>query len=197
MATGTNTPLASDAKAEKVAQLEKAKIKQAKKLLAPEANAAMIAAYHQKNTGLESEEIGIMEALYAIEDWNSELKGNNPLQLTERMLLSQAIALNQIFTALANKSSRQEYMKNLETYMRLALKAQSQSRATLETLANIKQPPHVVIAKQANLANNQQVNNGPMPDSKMVQGNAPASSVSDNNIIPTKAAKHAAAIQSV
>lgn len=197
MATGTNTPLASDAKAEKVAQLEKAKIKQAKKLLAPEANAAMIAAYHQKNTGLESEEIGIMEALYAIEDWNSELKGNNPLQLTERMLLSQAIALNQIFTALANKSSRQEYMKNLETYMRLALKAQSQSRATLETLANIKQPPHVVIAKQANLANNQQVNNSPMPDSKMVQGNAPASSVSDNNIIPTKAAKHAAAIQSV
>lgn len=197
MATGTNTPLASDAKAEKVAQLEKAKIKQAKKLLAPEANAAMIAAYHQKNTGLESEEIGIMEALYAIEDWNSELKGNNPLQLTERMLLSQAIALNQIFTALANKSSRQEYMKNLETYMRLALKAQSQARATLETLANIKQPPHVVIAKQANLANNQQVNNGPMPDSKMVQGNAPATSVSDNNIIPTKAAKHAAAIQSV
>lgn len=197
MATGTNTPLASDAKAEKVAQLEKAKIKQAKKLLAPEANAAMIAAYHQKNTGLESEEIGIMEALYAIEDWNSELKGNNPLQLTERMLLSQAIALNQIFTALANKSSRQEYMKNLETYMRLALKAQSQARATLETLANIKQPPHVVIAKQANLANNQQVNNGPMPDSKIVQGNAPATSVSDNNIIPTKAAKHAAAIQSV
>lgn len=197
MATGTNTPLASDAKAEKVAQLKKAKIKQAKKLLAPEANAAMIAAYHQKNTGLESEEIGIMEALYAIEDWNSELKGNNPLQLTERMLLSQAIALNQIFTALANKSSRQEYMKNLETYMRLALKAQSQARATLETLANIKQPPHVVIAKQANLANNQQVNNSPMPDSKMVQGNAPASSVSDNNIIPTKAAKHAAAIQSV
>ncbi len=44
--------------------------------------------------------------------------------------------------------------------MRLALKAQSQCRATLETLATIKNPP-VVFARQANIANGpQQVNNG-------------------------------------
>ena len=43
--------------------------------------------------------------------------------------------------------------------MRLALKAQSQCRATVETLATIKNPP-VVYAKQANFANgHQQVNN--------------------------------------
>jgi hypothetical protein len=43
--------------------------------------------------------------------------------------------------------------------MRLALKAQSQCRATLEALANIKNPP-VVIARQANFAAGpQQVNN--------------------------------------
>jgi hypothetical protein len=35
--------------------------------------------------------------------------------------------------------------------MRLALKAQSQCRATLETLAQIKNPP-VVLARQANIA---------------------------------------------
>jgi hypothetical protein len=44
--------------------------------------------------------------------------------------------------------------------MRLALRAQNQCRATLETLAAIKNPP-VVFAKQANIANGpQQVNNG-------------------------------------
>lgn len=53
-----------------------------------------------------------------------------------------------------------EYIQAAETYMRLALKAQAQCRATLETFANIKNPP-VVYARQANIANGpQQVNNG-------------------------------------
>ena len=44
--------------------------------------------------------------------------------------------------------------------MRMALRAQSQCRATLETLATIKNPP-IVYAKQANFAaGHQQVNNG-------------------------------------
>ena len=44
--------------------------------------------------------------------------------------------------------------------MRLALKAQAQCRATIETLAAMKNPP-VVIARQANISNGpQQVNNG-------------------------------------
>jgi hypothetical protein len=43
--------------------------------------------------------------------------------------------------------------------MKLALRAQNQCRATLETLATIKNPP-VVFARQANFANGpQQVNN--------------------------------------
>ena len=47
----------------------------------------------------------------------------------------------------------------VETYFRLALKAQSQCRATLETLSTIKNPP-VIFAKQANISTgNQQINN--------------------------------------
>ena len=46
-----------------------------------------------------------------------------------------------------------------ERLLRLGLKAQSQSRATLETLATIKNPP-TVFARQANVAHGpQQVNN--------------------------------------
>jgi hypothetical protein len=46
--------------------------------------------------------------------------------------------------------------------MRVALKAQAQCRATLETLAAIKNPP-LVYAKQANVTTGpQQINNGTM-----------------------------------
>ena len=44
--------------------------------------------------------------------------------------------------------------------MRLAFKAQSQCRATIETLALVKNPPAVAFVKQANIAaGHQQVNN--------------------------------------
>lgn len=52
-----------------------------------------------------------------------------------------------------------KYIDATDRYMRLALKAQGQCRATLETLANLKNPP-VVVARQANITNGpQQVNN--------------------------------------
>ncbi len=51
-------------------------------------------------------------------------------------------------------------MPNIEGFMRLALRAQSQCRATLETLATIKNPP-VIYAKQINQTTGpQQINNG-------------------------------------
>ncbi|WP_174425517.1 hypothetical protein [Cupriavidus basilensis] len=49
-------------------------------------------------------------------------------------------------------------MKNLETYMRLALKAQAQARSTTEALGMLKNPAPYI--KQANIAaGHQQVNN--------------------------------------
>ena len=44
--------------------------------------------------------------------------------------------------------------------MRLALEAQSQCRTTIEAIAEIKNPRSVAFVKQANIAVNQQVNNG-------------------------------------
>ena len=44
--------------------------------------------------------------------------------------------------------------------MRLALKAQNQTRATLQTLAELKAPKHIAFVKQANIGNQVQVNNG-------------------------------------
>jgi hypothetical protein len=76
----------------------------------------------------------------------------------ERTLTSQFLTLDTIFANLAERSKRQEYMKQMETYLRLALKAQAQARATAEALALLKNPQPYI--KQANIAQgHQQVNN--------------------------------------
>jgi hypothetical protein len=80
----------------------------------------------------------------------------------EAMLFSQANALQSIFTSLARRAVCQEYLKQYQCYMAIALKAQNQCRMTLETLSLIKNPP--VFARQANIAHGpQQVNNGTPP----------------------------------
>jgi hypothetical protein len=77
----------------------------------------------------------------------------------ERMLMNQALTLDTIFNNLAERATHQDYVKNMDTFLRLALKAQSQARATAETLSIVKNPmPYI---KQANIAQgHQQVNNG-------------------------------------
>lgn len=78
----------------------------------------------------------------------------------EAMLSAQATALQTLFTRLAERAMEQSHMPNLEAFMRLALRAQSQCRATLETLATVKNPP-VIYAKQVNQTTGpQQINNG-------------------------------------
>jgi hypothetical protein len=82
----------------------------------------------------------------------------------EATLVCQAHSLNAIFSELARRAALNmgDYIEASEKYMKLALKAQAQCRATIETLAAIKNPP--VFAKQANIVNGpQQVNNAFAP----------------------------------
>lgn len=82
------------------------------------------------------------------------------LKAAEAMLMNQAIALQSLFVKLSETGLQANLLRQQETALRLALKAQSQCRATLETLSNIKNPP-VVYAKQANVTTGpQQINNG-------------------------------------
>lgn len=79
----------------------------------------------------------------------------------ESLLMAQAIALNTIFVNLAARGHQATLLDHLDKHMRLAFKAQAQCRATLETLAVLKNPP--VFARQANISSGpQQVNNGPV-----------------------------------
>ena len=90
----------------------------------------------------------------------AEVKGGD-LHTLEAMLISQATALQTIFTSLARRAQDQQYQKNLEAFLGLALKAQAQSRATISALVDLKFPRQATFVKQANIANGpQQVNNG-------------------------------------
>lgn len=82
------------------------------------------------------------------------------LSEVEAMLTAQAVALDAIFNHFANRAQIADYIPKMETYMRLALKAQSQCRTTVEAIAEIKYPKSATFIRQANVGENVQVNNG-------------------------------------
>lgn len=91
-----------------------------------------------------------------------ELANKGDLSRAEALLTAQAHTLDAIFNNLSRRAALNmgEYISAAETYLRLALKAQSQCRATLETLAAIKNPQPVAFVRQANISHGpQQVNN--------------------------------------
>jgi len=105
-------------------------------------------------------EVDLAELVAGLQTKAESIQDGN-MKPVEAMLYGQAMALQTIFTNLARRSAMNagEYMDATDKYMRLALKAQAQCRATLETLSVVKNPmPYI---KQANIANGpQQVNNG-------------------------------------
>jgi hypothetical protein len=100
-----------------------------------------------------------------------ELKGmaakvaDGNLSAVEQMLLHQAVALQTMFMDLAVRAKGQQDLPAVQALTQLALKAQSGSRATLQTLAEIKNPRPVFV-RQTNVAQMQQVNNGGVQPSR-------------------------------
>jgi hypothetical protein len=99
---------------------------------------------------------GLIDALTV----QTQAVSDGDLQRGEAMLATQAHILDAIFNNLARRAINAEYMDNLDCYLKLALRAQSQCRATWETLSAMKNPPMVGYVRQANIAHgHQQVNN--------------------------------------
>lgn len=89
------------------------------------------------------------------------------LRRGEAMLAAQAHTLDAIFGECARRARNNmgTYPQTAEQYLRVGLRAQSQCRATWETLAQMKNPAPVAFVRQANIANGpQQVNNGSVPE---------------------------------
>lgn len=85
------------------------------------------------------------------------------LKTAQGMLAAQAIALDGLFANLARRAGsnmEKGYGEAAERYMKLALRAQAQCAKTIQTLGELKNPRHIAFVQQANIAHNQQVNNG-------------------------------------
>ena len=77
------------------------------------------------------------------------------------MLVAQANSLQTMFVSLGRKAVNSSMLPQYTAFMNLALKAQSQSRATIQALTELKYPKQATFVKQANIANgHQQINNG-------------------------------------
>lgn len=131
----------------------------AKFALRASVNAAVVMDEYNKPFGAVDLGATVAELAAGIEKMNA-----GDMSKAEGMLYAQAHALQSIFMNFSRRALKQEYQRNLESFLRMALKAQNQCRMTLETLATIKNPP-VVFAKQANINNGgqQQVNNAAAP----------------------------------
>ena len=100
--------------------------------------AAVFAGGMMSNTG---ETLALMDCAKFVEQRASDAIGGD-LSFASAMLASQATSLDTMFAELARRaaSNMAQYPDAMERFMRLALKAQANSRATLEALAKLHQP---------------------------------------------------------
>lgn len=107
------------------------------------------------------DDVELADLVSVLEEQADASKSGNS-ERAEAMLTAQAHTLDAIFNTLARKANSAEFLSHLETYLKLALRAQSQCRATWEALSTIQHPPMANYVGQANITSGpQQVNNSP------------------------------------
>lgn len=94
-----------------------------------------------KMLGKDLESPGLMDYVCHVQALTREAECGD-LAIASRLLAAQAVTLDSMFTELARRAALNmgEYLDAAERYGRLALKAQANSRATLEALAKLHQP---------------------------------------------------------
>ena len=118
----------------------------------------------------ELKEQGINQVVDAINGETQKVI-NGEMGRAEEMLVSQAHVLDMMFSAMTQRAvtnMNAGHVQAMDTYMRIALKAQSQCRTTLEALSEIKNPRTATFIKQQNNAAQQQVNNAPSAHEKNI-----------------------------
>ncbi len=114
----------------------------ARRVLEPHLRHAVGAAsFAGKMLTKDTEAPGLMDYVDHIQALTAKAEGGD-LGIASRLLAAQAITLDSMFTELARRAALNmgEHLDAAERYGRLALKAQSNSRATLEALAKLHQP---------------------------------------------------------
>jgi hypothetical protein len=119
----------------------------ARKMLDPGFRHAVTASsFAGKVLGNSVEHPGLMDYVHHVLKVGDNAEAGD-LAIASRLLVSQAITLDSMFTELARRTALNmgEYINAAESYGRLALKAQSNCRATLEALAKLHQPREQIV----------------------------------------------------
>ena len=114
----------------------------ARKLMQPAfRNAAAASGFTTKLLGSKIEQPGLGDYADYVQLTGEKAAGGD-LAMASHILAAQALTLDNMFTELARRAALNmgEYINAAESYGRLALKAQSNCRATLEALAKLHQP---------------------------------------------------------
>ncbi len=142
----TQTPTQTEAQAIAVAALK------------PSLNSSLVIDAYQRN--IMGTDVEVKELIEGLSDSMKQVKDGD-LSGLESMLVGQAMALQTMFTSLARRAAGQEQLSHYQAFMAMALKAQAQSRATIQAVVDLKFPRQATFVKQANIAHGpQQVNNG-------------------------------------
>lgn len=153
----------------------------------PALNAALVIEAFQGN--LLGDDVSLADLVSSLRESMKDV-GNDDMQVMEAMLVGQATALQTVFTSLSRKATLQTGLKQYEVMLNLALKAQNQSRTTIQTLIELKFPRHATFVRQANIAHGpQQVNNGaqPQPAGDDLPGRPQDASIAPNKLLKDSA----------
>jgi hypothetical protein len=140
--TEQDEPAANNAMTVPKEDAESAALATARAILAPDFRHGMaVAQLHSKGLGKTAFAPGMGDYADALKE-TGDKAAKGELAFVSRMLATQAITLDNMFAELARRMSMNmsEYLGATETYARIALKAQANSRATLEALAKLHQP---------------------------------------------------------
>jgi hypothetical protein len=145
----------------------------AKQILAPETAAFRVISAAEGNTvfGAAIDAGGVLEHMRNVQ----AAVNAGDLAAAEAMLIAQATSLQTLSVRLIERGLAQPSAPHLETFIRLGLKAQAQSRLAIEALGTLKHGPAILARNaQVNVAHGpQQVNNGVSPPRAGDSGNPP------------------------
>ena len=136
-ATGPNNALEVSAD-----EGERASLACARVLLDPEARHGLaVSQLHKPEWGKMEQAPGLGDYANIFRE-RAAFAVDGDVESASRLLVAQATTLDAIFTEMARRMALNmgEYIGATETYARIALKAQANSRATIEALAKLHQP---------------------------------------------------------
>ena len=104
-------------------------------------------------------DVDLADSISALSEKISTIQDGD-MKPIEAMLIGQAQALQTMFVTLGRMAAIKTSLPQYTAFMNMAFKAQSQSRATIQALTELKYPKQATFVKQANISNgHQQVNN--------------------------------------